>query len=491
MPLDQIALTIGALLVAVIAAALAGSLLGRRFRTWRDGREAHREPRAAGIATPPDRDGSTAASPGYMPGARPRGDPSIAAAPIADAPATADVPGVAAATPPLAPALERSPTPPTATAIPIADVRAGVPFTLADPLERTARPRPEGNVGSGSGGELSRRLGGVPPPVATRRPSGLSPAMQDRAGVPMVGEAGMTAKPNDDGRVAWEPAAWTRATVAAPMASGRGPATAAGQAAGTAGAASPRPPRRDRDPRRRILVIATIAGVVLAGGAAAAGSLGDRPAGGVLPEVGTPDGDPGSDLPSSSGGPGGSLSPDASPRPVGSLEVTQGPGGAGTPGTPRATPDPGRTLEPGATPRPGGTPRPTDPGHPVPTVTPGPTPQPTATPPPTQPPTPAPTPAPTPTRTPAPTPAPTPTPTSAAKPPAVDFTCTPSGLDVSCANRTKNAVSWTWSFGDGGTSTARNPNHTYPAAGTYTVTLSATSSEGVSASRSRTVTVGP
>ncbi|MEO5966467.1 MAG: hypothetical protein ABIR11_13460, partial [Candidatus Limnocylindrales bacterium] len=61
MPLEQIALTIGALLVAVIAAALAGSLLGRRFRTWRDGREAHREPRAAGIATPPDRDGSTAA----------------------------------------------------------------------------------------------------------------------------------------------------------------------------------------------------------------------------------------------------------------------------------------------------------------------------------------------------------------------------------------------------------------------------------------------
>ena len=71
----------------------------------------------------------------------------------------------------------------------------------------------------------------------------------------------------------------------------------------------------------------------------------------------------------------------------------------------------------------------------------------------------------------------------------VSFTYTASGLTVQFANRTKNAVTWTWSFGDGTTSTARNPAHTYASAGSYPVSLTATSLDGVSARSSGTVTV--
>lgn len=74
-------------------------------------------------------------------------------------------------------------------------------------------------------------------------------------------------------------------------------------------------------------------------------------------------------------------------------------------------------------------------------------------------------------------------------PPTVAFDYIVDQLAVSFANRTKNAVTWSWSFGDGGGSTARNPDHTYDEPGTYTVTLTATSSEGGTDSLSKAVTV--
>jgi PKD repeat protein len=67
---------------------------------------------------------------------------------------------------------------------------------------------------------------------------------------------------------------------------------------------------------------------------------------------------------------------------------------------------------------------------------------------------------------------------------------TADGLEITVANRTKGAVSWSWTFGDGGSSSARTPSHTYAEAGTYTITLVATAGNGATDRATRTVTVG-
>lgn len=60
----------------------------------------------------------------------------------------------------------------------------------------------------------------------------------------------------------------------------------------------------------------------------------------------------------------------------------------------------------------------------------------------------------------------------------VNFTATPSNLDVAFADvSTGNPTSWSWDFGDGSPlGTGPNPSHTYASAGMYTVTLTASNS---------------
>lgn len=58
------------------------------------------------------------------------------------------------------------------------------------------------------------------------------------------------------------------------------------------------------------------------------------------------------------------------------------------------------------------------------------------------------------------------------------FTYTTDGLNVSFANTSSSATSYSWDFGDGGTSTDASPMHTYAAEGDYQVTLTAMGAGG-------------
>ena len=310
-------------------------------------------------------------------------------------------------------------------------------------------------VGSDTGlAPWTRRLAGGPPPLITRVPTTLSPAMQDRAKAAPTAVSPMDANP--------------------------------GARRGT---------RRRRKPlrhnRRFLLLVAGttgLASLVLFTGlqllSGPASTMPISPAGAALiaPSATTagptPTDSSGSTVspatPSATDG-GASASataiPSASPSPV-----AQGGGGTGS----------GGNATGGGNGGPGG-------ASPTPPLTgiPGPTPRPTSppTPRPTSSPTPAPTPSPSPRPTPVPSPSPSPTPSP--KPPIVAFNWSATGLSVSFHNATKNAASWTWDFGDGVTSTARNPSHAYAAAGAYTVTLSAVSTTGARASLSKVVTVKP
>jgi hypothetical protein len=401
MPLESIVL-IGGALLGIVVAAIVGSLLGRRLRSWREQRAATDGP----AATP-----ST---------------PAPTPQPVLDRvePAPTAVAAVGAVG-----------TGPQRAAEPQAVLDPSA--TIADPLTRSATQRSDGDATFGSSAVFARLLTDAPPPVPTRTPSSVSPAMRDRGGTSFSDPV----------------------PVAQPM-----PATAATPASAAAS------PRRDR---RRGIVAATGAAAVLAlAGIVAFGALRPAPDGRVAEATATPDGRPATVGPTGTL-PGGPTFAPGDPRGIVAVRATPAPDAT----TGSGTDVEGNGFDPGGPgplgPDPTATPRPRGSGS-----TPTPTPDPTNTPGPTPPPTPRPTPE--------PTPAPTPTP----KPPTVDFTYAVDGLTVSFANRSRNAATWTWSFGDGSSSTSRNPSHTYDSAGTWTVTLSGTSTTGVTASHSESVTVG-
>jgi PKD domain len=400
---------VAAVLVAIVVATMAGGLLGRRIRIRRE-RTSGRTPT------------SDAASRVVVTRA-PEPRSSVAASAQAD-----HGPMVGAGGP------------------------GGMP-TSAGPDERSMRERLTMPAAVGTS-EFARRMATGSPPVASRPPSPLSPAMEDRRsrGIPAAG-------------------------------GNRGVAPA--------GAPAVTSDVRRRDRRREAGLVVGIASLLLLAIGIALGWPGAGPNGAVLDASGTPDA---SETPaaSESGGSSTSLQPpseDASVTPLpsgadsrptrgagaqsnaGGDAATSGGHGTGLSGPANATPTPGPAgSTPAPTSRTGGTPAPT------PTA---------ATPTPT--PTPRPTPVPTPGPTQAPTPAPTPT--AAPTAPSVEFTFSVNGLRVMLSNKTKGADAFTWSFGDGQTSTRRNPNHTYAAAGSYSVTLTATAN-GTSASVTHTVTVG-
>jgi PKD domain len=407
---------VAAVLVAIVVATMAGGLLGRRIRIRRErtsGRTPTSDPASRVVVTrAPERRSGVAASAQADHGAM------FAA-------------GGSGEMPPGAGPGDRS------------------------MRERLAMP---GVVGTS---EFARRMAAGSPPVASRPPSPLSPAMEDRRnqGIPVAGGN-----------------------------SGVAPT----------GAPAVTPGVRRRERRREAGLVVGIASLLLLAIGIALGWPGAGPNGAVLDASGTPDA---SETPatSESGGSSTSLQPpsedasgtpqpsgaDSRPTPgagaqsvAGGDATTSGGHGTGLSGPASATPTPGPAgSTPAPTSRTGGTPAPT------PTAAP-----PTPSPPPTAPPTPRPTPVPTPVPTQAPTPGPTPTeaPTAA---PSVEFSFSVNGLRVMLSNKTKGADAFAWSFGDGQTSTRRNPNHTYGAAGSYNVTLTATA-DGTSASVMHTVTVG-
>jgi hypothetical protein len=395
MPLESIVLIGGALLGVVVAATM-GSLIGSRFRSWREERAGRAE---AGSATPSTRQSA-------VPATRP-----ALASPLPQPPAD-----------PPTPSADGSDARPAAAAAAV---------TLVDPLGRTATQRAD-SPAFASNGEFGRRLSAMPPPVATRAPSSLSPAMRDR---------GMSATPG-------EPAPLQ---VAPPTAGAR---------------------------RRGVLVLASSAAVLAVLALAAVAVLRPAPRSEVALLLATP-----TPTPTTTGASGTTpltpLTPRGNPGVVvavadRTIDPTQ-PGG-----TPDITGDTGGRS--GPTPPVTG-PRATPTPPPTPRATGGPRPTPVPTPPPSAPPTPAPTPD--------PTPKPTPAPTATPAPPIVIFTWSANGLTATFANRTKNAASWRWTFGDGDASTSRNPSHTYGAGGTYTVRLTATSPDGVTDSSTQSVTVAP
>lgn len=348
--------------------------------------------------------------------------------------------------------------PPLPVAPPVIGPAAEPSRDLAWPLPNVAPP-PERTTLLGPDPGLApwaRRLTGGPPPLITRVPVALSPAMQDRAkasGAPSVTGA--------------SPAAYHAVRRRRPL----------------------------RHNRRLLLVLAGAAGltslIVLLGlqlltasawgtpsGSATAGQAALVPV--ATPTKGnadpsplgaTPDGTAGNAATSASGNP----ATPAATAARGGNGITGVSGTGGGNGGPGATPP--LTGGQGPTPKPADTPTP----RPTPSQTPPPTPSPRSTPPST----------PSPTASPAPVSTPSPTPAATQKPPRVSFDWGATGLRVSFENATRNAASWTWDFGDGTTSTMRNPSHTYAAAGSYTVVLSAVSSTGLTASRSKTVTVAP
>jgi hypothetical protein len=344
--------------------------------------------------------------------------------------------------------------------LPVVEPVAEPPRDLAWPLPNVAPP-PERTTLLGPDPGLApwaRRLAGGPPPLITRVPVALSPAMQDRAR----------------------------------SASGASSATETVPAAYRT-VRRRRPLRRNR---RFLLLLAGAAGlaslIVLLGLQVLTTPASGRPSGSSTtalvaetPAVTPTDGtlDPSQTVATPAGTAGDPATSPAGNPAAPAATATRGGGnvsggnvtGGGNSGGAGATPP--LTGGQGSTPRPADTP------------TPRPTPDPTAAPTPSPRPTPSPTPAPTATPAPAPTPTPTPTPT--ARPPRVAFDWSATGLRVSFESATKNAASWTWDFGDGATSSARNPSHTYTATGSYTVVLSAVSSTGLTASLSKTVVVAP
>ena len=428
MPLETVAL-VGGVLLAIVLAAMVGSLLGRRFRSVAIDRH-QSDSRAAAVSEPrPSREAM-----------HPTSDDDLTAAPPIAA-ARSDVPASAPSDAPIVAAMAAASRPATSVAPPfvvdpppIAQPAAGTP-TVVDPLARSSVQRdavPDYTSAAG----FANRLSGVPPPVASRSTFAESPATRDRAALEAATAvaAATAVKRTRRGRPPKEPK--------------------------TAG-------RRSRDWALNGTLVVAIA---IVGAIAFSAFVWSPPEG----EIPLPTGDP--DVPGivlGSSDPGDEVAP-FDPRAVGVIETSTPPlteGGVDTEGA-TGTDAPGGGLLPGRTtptPPPGATPTPT----PHPGGGGGQTPDPTPTP----------TPEPTPPPTPAPTPTPEPTPAPTAKPPVVAFNVDVSGLTADFANRTRNGSTWSWTFGDGASSTARNPKHTYDAAGTYTVTLTATSPEGVTDSR--------
>jgi hypothetical protein len=440
--------TVLGLLAAVVVATIAGGLVGRRIRGLLDRRV--RTPRVAITATPR----STASE---------RGAGPVLASPSASTPAEREPDGAAAQG--------------DLATIPVPTHFANLAGLATGPGEPDAR----------------RRLVGMPPPLSTRVPSAVSPAMADRGGIP-IGSGAIGAprdpEPTDDRSI-------DRRTRSAPFALSAAPSAIAGPPDGVTPRSSPAAspelaalpwaaPARRRSHRRLRLLVASLAGVLALVAIVVSGALRGGPAGAVLQATGGPD-DGEAVVPagaSSSGG--GSLVPTLGPVVPSFLPGTAESTPTGTSGTgSTGGGQTGRAGDPGATQAPtaGPTQTPAPTSYRPPRPTPDPTPQPT--------PSPTPRPTPTPDPTPKPTPSPTPKPTTqpAVKPPVVDFRVSVSGLEITTANRTKGATSWVWSFGDGHTSTQRNPTHVYSTAGTYTVTLTATG-DGGTAAHSEQVTVG-
>jgi hypothetical protein len=435
MPLETVAL-VGGVLLAIVLAAMVGSLLGRRFRSVAIDRR-QSDSRAAAVSEPrPSREAMHPTS----------DDDLTAAPPMAAAPS--DAPADAPSDAPIVAAMAAASRPPTSAAPPFVldppPIAEPAGAAIVDPLARSGVQR-DGVPDYTSAAGFANRLSAVPPPVASRSTFTESPAARDRAAL----EA----------------------------------ATAVG--GGNAVESDPRrrPPKEPRTAGRRsrdwALNGTLVVAIAIVGAIAFSAFVWSPPEGEIPLPTGDPEA-PGIVLGSSD--PGDEVPP-FDPRVVGVIETATPPlteggvdteGGTGTdapgtgllPGRATATPPPGTTPTP--TPHPGG-----GGGH---------------SPDPTTPPTPEPTPKPTPEPTPKPTPEPTPAPT--AKPPIVAFNVDVDGLTAAFANRTRNGATWSWTFGDGASSTARNPDHTYDEPGTYTVRLTATSADGATDALSKSVTVG-
>lgn len=438
-------------LAAIVVATMAGRLVGRRIRLGRERRAARWAPAATPMEATSRVVVTRAAEPPQADGEAP--------APAAT-PADNDTKTITAA----AAGQGRTSSPSGSTRAPSTADDAGV----RSMRERLAMPEVVGTSA------FARRLAAGPPPVATRRPSGLSPAQLHRGGQSIVG-------------------AGSRAAGTGTASNTAGPGEAPGSM-----------PPRHRDRRRDAGLVLGIAGAVVIAVGIVLGWPGTHPSGNVLEASGTPDTSlPGAGVaastptslqpssetsgdgvqPSGTSGPATPTAGDQTVVRVGQRAVV---GPAGSTFSAGASP----TVAPGAAATPA--PTPTGGAAQTPTPTPGSTPPATPTPAPATPtprPTPAPTPTPTPTPAPTPTPTPAPTPTATPQAPNVEFTFAVNGLHVTFSNKTKGAASYDWSFGDGQTATTRSPSHTYAAAGTYSVTLTATA-DGASASVTHAVSVG-
>ena len=433
MPLEQNVISLGLLLLAIVAATMAGGLVGRRIRSIRERRASRARMAARGNDHLPEaRVGVTAGTAASMPPPAVPPTPATAPSLLIGAPA-----GLAAPSP----AVPTSPIPPA----------NGSPAWPA-PLPATAVPaaRPFAEVAPGAASATARRLSGEPPPVATRRPSSLSPALLSRGAAPAairLDRSGASAPATVAPTVSEEPRTNRRRRIAlAGLLAG--PALVLALLLGTGGV-----------PMFRGVAVLDATATPEAG----SGAIGTTPGGSASGAAPAGTGGPSASAGGQSGGPGAAGGGGGTPTNPGSGggSGTAAPGGSGAPGSGSSPSAPGST--------------PPTPG--APSDTPTPTTAPTTTP----------TPAPTPTPVPTPTPAPTPT---AAPTPTVTFTYSASGLAVHFTSRTQGADMFSWAFGDGDTSTARNPNHTYAAAGSYTVRLTATGAGG-SASFQQVVTVAP
>lgn len=403
MPLEPNAVTVALLLVAGLFMAILGRAVGRAIAEMR-----WRRRHGGARNVPPEvtvvvRHAASATSPATPP-----------AAPVAASPAGANPPQPAVQTAPLVARFE----------------------SLAG---RDSAPS---------------RLSDIPAPIAYRRPSSVSPALERTA----------RQRPPD---------AETQASSTARVKS-------------AVPALTVDPPKPSLARHRRALILPTTATLAIVVVAVLAGSalLPPEPRAGVLGATATP-GRTGTAA-SAPGGPGDVVPPEPGGTTV-VPPITGGTAGAPTlrPGGGDTTGEPdGGSLDP-VTPDSGGPTRSVEPSADAtdepeqsspPSGDPSPTAQPTAPPLP---------PTPDPTQTPVPTPAPSPTPA----PLDVTFTWTAAGLTVKFTNGTSGPHAWSWEFGDGTSSTARNPSHTYAAAGTYLVRLTATASSGATGTHTASVTV--
>src|SRR5690349_3859237 len=169
MPGPDLLLLIVVLPIAVVTATLVGGMLGRRIRDAMDG-EPH--PRR-----PPRRPGATVAVPPPRPAAPPPAtspDPADMGRP--DGVPAAAILGTAAAVTAASPRPDASHPSPGFSPV-AADPFVPAPAAAPDPSSLVADP------------DAMRRLAGLPPPVSTRVPSSMSPAMRDRNGVPLTAGA--------------------------------------------------------------------------------------------------------------------------------------------------------------------------------------------------------------------------------------------------------------------------------------------------------------